>query len=227
MVNKNWDRRDFIIVGAAGIGGGLISALRFPPIVNAEKKKSDDQNEEVSPAEDLMREHGVLRRILLIYEEILRRSIAGNPAAPLYLQKSAKIIKSFIENYHEKLEEDFLFPRFEKERKQLELVKTLRLQHQAGRELTDALLKGAKGSQLQNNLSRFIHMYRPHAAREDTVLFPEFREMLSGKEYKELGERFENKEHVLFGQTGFSGVVSEVTEIEKALGIYELSKFTP
>ena len=29
--------------------------------------------EEVAPSEDLMREHGVLSRLLLIYEEIIRR----------------------------------------------------------------------------------------------------------------------------------------------------------
>ncbi len=220
-MTKNWDRRDFIMMSAAGVG--MISALSFPAINNANEK----ENEEVSPAEDLMREHGVLRRILLIYEEILHRSIVGRLYNPLHLQKSAKIVKSFIEDYHEKLEEDFIFPRFEKEEKRLELVKILRLQHQAGRKLTNAILEGAKGKLLQDSLRSFIRMYRPHAAREDTVLFPEFKELITGKEYEELGERFEDREHMLFGKTGFSDVVSEVAGIEQALSIYELSQFTP
>lgn len=226
-MDNNWNRRDFMVMSIAGISSGMISAMSFPVISSASEKESKENNKEVSPAEDLMREHGVLRRILLIYEEILHQSIVGRPYAPVHLQKSARIIKSFIEGYHEKLEEDMIFPQFEKEKKQLELVKTLRLQHQAGRNLTDTILKNAKGNSLQGSLSSFIHMYRPHAAREDTFLLPEFRRLISEKEYKELGDRFEDREHVLFGKTGFSDIVSEVAGIEKALGIYELSKFTP
>lgn len=224
MENNNRDRRDFIIMSLAGIGG-LISAL--PVISNASEKRNEENKRDVSPAEDLMREHGVLRRILLVYEEILHQSIVKRPLPQIYLQKSARIIKSFIEDYHEKLEEEMIFPRFEKEKKQLDLVNTLRLQHRAGRKLTDTILEGAKGSLLQNSLSSFIRMYRPHAAREDTVLLPEFQKLVSGKEYRELGEKFEGREHILFGKSGFSNVVREVAGIEKALNIYELSQFTP
>ena len=37
------------------------------------EKKSDEKEAEVGPPEDLMREHGVLKRVLLIYDEVLRR----------------------------------------------------------------------------------------------------------------------------------------------------------
>jgi hypothetical protein len=70
-------------------------------------------------------------------------------------------------------------------------------------------------------------MYRPHAAREDTVLFPALRALVPGKEYAELGEQFEEKEHALFGEGGFHGIVEEVGELEKVLGIHDLSRFTP
>ena len=35
--------------------------------------KQEEKEEEIPPTEDLMREHGVLNRILLIYEEIIKR----------------------------------------------------------------------------------------------------------------------------------------------------------
>ena len=70
-------------------------------------------------------------------------------------------------------------------------------------------------------------MYRPHEAREDTVLFPAFRKLVSKHEYDSLGEEFEGNEHKLFGSDGFETIVNKVAEIEKALGIYELSQFTP
>jgi hypothetical protein len=42
-----------------------------------------------------------------------------------------------------------------------------------------------------------------------------------------LSESFEDKEDELFGEGGFEKIVGEVTGIEKRLGIFELSQFTP
>ena len=42
-------------------------------------------------------------------------------------------MRKFVEDYHEKLEENFIFPEFEKKKKLVDLVKVLREQHQAGR----------------------------------------------------------------------------------------------
>jgi len=154
---------------------------------NAESS-SKSREEEVSPAEDLMREHGVLKRILLIYGEALRRIEAGEELPPQALPDSAKIIRSFIENYHEKLEEDFLFPRFRKAIRLVDLVDVLTEQHKAGRRLTDTTLRlttseamedSNERRNLADSLMHFIRMYNPHEAREDTILFPAFREIVS------------------------------------------------
>ena len=80
---------------------------------------------------------------------------------------------------------------------------------------------------LAGSLKNFIHMYAPHAAREDTVLFPAFRGLVPAAEYAKLGEKFEEKEHELFGEDGFGKMVERVAAIEKALGIYDLKRFTP
>ncbi len=53
-------------------------------------------------------------------------------------------------------------------------------------------------------------MYRPHEAREDTILFPALRKLVSKNEYDSLGEKFENNEHKLFGKGGFETMVSKV-----------------
>ncbi|MBN8788426.1 MAG: hypothetical protein J0I84_15155 [Terrimonas sp.] len=70
-------------------------------------------------------------------------------------------------------------------------------------------------------------MYRPHEAREDTVLFPALRDIISKNEFDSLGEDFEKREHQLFGEGGFGQFVDKVAGIEKQLGIYELAQFTP
>ena len=183
-----------------------------------------------------MREHGVLKRVLLVYGEAIRRLDSGQDLPPEPLADAAKVIRSFIEDYHEKLEEDFLFPRFRKARKLVDLVDVLAAQHQAGRRLTETTARLATASslkdagarkELQDSMAAFIRMYAPHEAREDTVLFPALRRIVSANEYDALGDDFEKKEHQLFGSDGFEKMVDRVAGIEKKLGIDDLAAFTP
>lgn len=192
--------------------------------------------EEVSANEDLMREHGILNRLLLIYQEIARR-IENNQDFPIEsLAKSAKLTRDFLEDYHEKLEEEYVFPRFEKANQLVDLVHTLKDQHDAGRKITDYILSHANERALRDEEQRYllshylrlyIRMFRPHEAREDTILFPAFHKLLSSEEYKKLGDIFEEKEKEHFGEDGFDKAVNQVADIEKQLGIYNLSQFTP
>jgi hemerythrin-like domain-containing protein len=73
----------------------------------------------------------------------------------------------------------------------------------------------------------FIRMYRPHEAREDTVLFPALHKIVAAKRLNELGEQFEKEEDRLFGDEGFEKTVEQVAVIERQLGIHDLAKFTP
>lgn len=109
-------------------------------------------------------------------------------------------------------------------------------QHQAGRRLSDVILRLATAPALRNDndrgqltaaLEQFIRMYEPHESREDTILFPAFRTIVSPHEYDALGEDFEKKEHQLFGEDGFEKMVDRVASIEKQLDIYNLAQFTP
>jgi hemerythrin-like domain-containing protein len=176
-----------------------------------------------------MQEHGVLDRVLLIYEEVARRIAAGSSFDPATVADAAGIIRRFIEGYHEKNEEQFVFPQLQAAGRETDLVSILLGQHQRGRETTDAILRAAGGNEsnkLANLLRGFSRMYRPHAAREDTVLFPAFREVVGRSAYRELGEQFERKEHELLGEHGFENTVAEVARLEATLGIGDLSRFT-
>jgi hemerythrin-like domain-containing protein len=192
--------------------------------------KKQEAEEDVSTNEDLMREHGVLNRILLIYDEALRRIQGKEKFDPTVLVKSAGLIKSFIEDYHEKLEEDHIFPRFEQSGKLVELTVNLRAQHAMGRRVTDRIIATAKSGDmptLQSSLAAFNRMYRPHEAREDTELFPALHSVVSKHEYDAMGEEFERIERKTFGGDGFDMAVDQVTELEKQFGIYDISQFTP
>jgi hemerythrin-like domain-containing protein len=227
----------------AALGTGAVSALtvgavsaladaQAKPKAQGSSKPIGDEG--VGPGEDLMREHGVLNRILLVYDEVMRR-IRARETVPLeQVRSAAGIIRRFVEEYHEKLEEDHLFPRFERAGKLAGLVAVLRAQHQAGRRLTTAILdltsRGGATTDwaaLADRLAQFVRMYRPHEAREDTVLFPAFRELVTKVEYERLGDEFEGQEDKLLGDHGFERIVDEVAGIEKAFGIDDLASFTP
>jgi hemerythrin-like domain-containing protein len=226
-------RRKFLKTTSLGIIS--IAGLSLLPACNKEEEGEDDEGQKVSPPEDLMQEHGLLNRILLIYDFCKVQLVNKQPFQPDALLNAVGIIRSFVEDYHEKQEEDYLFPRFEKANQLTDLVKVLRIQHNAGRNITGNLMQLCKTKTLGDNenqkliqlLTDFNTMYRPHEAREDTILFPAFRKIVSQNEYDSLGEEFEKNEHKLFGKGGFESMVDKVAEIEKQLNIYELSEFTP
>jgi hemerythrin-like domain-containing protein len=231
MENQQQDgRRSFLVKSGIIAASGLaLTGI----ITSCGSEKGGD--EDVTTNEDLMREHGVLKRILLIYDEASSRLTNGKDLNLALVGQSANLIKTFVEDYHEKLEEDHLFPRFEKAGQLTDLTKTLRIQHHKGRLLTERIIANAKKpnpsaaekQQMAGDMQAFVRMYSPHESREDTILFPALHKLISKHEYDSLGEDFEKKEKEQFGGDGFDMAVDKVTQIEKALNIYDLNLFTP
>jgi hemerythrin-like domain-containing protein len=224
-----------LVIGASGASGasgcsGASSSAAAGAARPGDKPGDDD---EVTPVEDLMREHGVLRRVMYLYDDAIQR-LGGGREVPLdALAGGAGIIRRVIEDYHEKLEENFLFPRYEKAGKLADLTAVLRRQHERGRVVTDQIIALAKAPlgdadrrKLAAVLGSFNHMYQAHASREDTVLFPLLRGLVSKHEYEELGDQFEDKEKQMLGDHGFEHAVDEVARLEQAFGLDDLAKLT-
>jgi hemerythrin-like domain-containing protein len=192
---------------------------------------------EVTGLEDLMREHGVLRRALLVYGETLPK-LPGDSSLllPDMLQRTARLFRAFGEDYHEKkLEEAHIFPALKKRGGAVSALTDILIeQHQRGREITDYILSVAQGGRLdsaaipsfEKTVQSFVLMYQNHTAREDTVVFPAWKKTLTAKAYEETGERFEKIEHQQFGEDGFEKALREMTEIERALGLSDIRQFT-
>jgi hemerythrin-like domain-containing protein len=235
MDARRLERRDLLGLSLAAGAASLASAC-----ASSSRAASGEHGEEdIGPAEDLMREHGVLNRVLLVYEECQHRlayESAGPGIPPGLLVDAASLVQRFIHAYHEQLEEREVFPRLERAGRHADIVKVLREQHAAGRRVTERILslceKGVPVSQveleeLSSRIGSFVRMYRPHEAREDTVIFPAFHAMFSPREWDELGEQFEGREREVVGEEGFEHAVAKVLELEKALGIDDLARFTP
>ncbi len=230
-------RREFL-AGIAGTGVVLISSSARGAQEKEEKKKKEggkEKEEGIPPTEDLMREHGVLRRILLVYDEAARR-LPAEDAVVAVVGSAAGIVRRFVEGYHEKLEEEFVLPKLEKAGKLVEVAKIIRVQHAAGRKLTESIAKNAKAGKgasaeqrraIVADMQSFGRMYAAHAAWEDTDIFPAYRSMFTETELDKLGDQFEEQEHKLLGSSGFEGSLKEVGDLEKTLGIHDLARYTP
>ena len=236
MVAFDNARRRLVITGGAA-GTGLLFASASGGFAHAAgKDHGKGQEKEVGAVEDLMREHGVLRRALLVFIEWVPK-IRANPASVSAeaLARTAKLFRTFGEDYHERrLEEPYIFPAVKKAGGQAaSYIDVLKAQHDRGREVTDYILavtgKGTlsgDGEPLARALESFVLMYQNHTAREDTIVFPAWKEVLSTRQLHEMGDRFEDIEQQQFGKDGYEDAVAQIGQIEQVLGLADLAQFT-
>jgi hemerythrin-like domain-containing protein len=225
------DRRRLLKYVATTFG-----AVAAAPMLTACGKEVDAK--EVLAVEDMMREHGLLRRALLVYAEAASRLHAGQGDVPAdQLAKTADIFRQFGEEYHErKLEEAHVFPAVEKSGSSVAgLPAVLKAQHDRGREITDYItavtrsgrISPADAAPLATTLDTFVRMYQHHAAIEDTLIFPAWKKTMSSKEYDHMSDQFEDLETKMFGKDGFENYVAQIGVVEQSFGIADLSQLTP
>jgi hemerythrin-like domain-containing protein len=220
-------RRGAILIGGAVAGSALWLA-------GCGKGAAGGQ---VGAVEDLMREHGVLRRILVVYRQaaiLLRVNPTAVDAGAL--AEAARLFRAFGEDYHERqLEEAYIFPRLEKAGgPAAALVGLLRGQHARGREITGFLQSVFDAGRVTvfnaepaaRALESMAQMYEAHSAFEDTVLFPAWRKTLSKAQLDEMAGRFEGIERRAFKGDGFDMAEAGVTRIERRLNLHDLSFYT-
>jgi hemerythrin-like domain-containing protein len=215
--------------------GAVVASLVGTALLLPGCAKGDEG--EVSATEDLMREHGVLRRILVVYRETagaLRRTPTAVDVAAL--GEAAALFRVFGEDYHErKLEEQHVFPAVRRLGGEAAgLVDTLLAQHDRGRQLT-AFIHGkcasgkvgtADAEPLASALEAFARMYEAHTAWEDTIVFQAWRKSMSDHARDETGEQFEKIERDQFKGDGFDMAAGRITAIEQRLGLHDLARFT-
>jgi hemerythrin-like domain-containing protein len=234
---KHLNRRHFVRTALAAVA----TATAADAATTARPTWDDDAG--VTAPEDLMKEHGVLNRCLLIYEALLakdqvsaRNTSMDALADAHWFHQTADIIHRFVESYHERNEEKYIFPHFTQHKKLTDLVGVLLNQHIAGRAVTERILRNttqarfasaADRQKVTDDVTAFIRMYRPHEAREDTVLFPSLRTILPPAEVLAIGQRTEAEEDRILGHKGFEKTLAAVAAIEKQLGIHDLKQFTP
>jgi len=213
----------------------VIGSVAAPALIAPTRARAKEK--EVGAVEDLMREHGVLRRVFMVYQESaprLRRDPAKVDARALH--EAAQLFRAFGEEYHEKkLEEAHIFAAVKKAGGPAAgYVDVLKQQHDRGRQITAYVLSatrsgkiaGADADPLARAFGAFQIMYANHTAREDTIVFPAWKDALSEHELAEMSEKFEDIEKATFGKDGFEDAVKSIGRIEEALGVSDIAQFT-
>ena len=238
-------RRAFL-VSTTSIGAGLLIGCRRDeraehgiasagPLTREAGSGWTSDEGEVTATEDLMREHGVIRRALVVYREAAMRLTRAGELPADALQKTARLLRGFGQDYHEKkLEEKHIFPAIKRAGVSAAVfVDVLVAQHDRGRQINDYLIAAAGTKIASANvepvvraLEGFARMYEAHAALEDTVIFPAWRKTMSAKQLAEMAELFEDIEHRTFGTDGFDQAVEQITAIEQTFQL-DLRQFTP
>ena len=234
LVRRQW------LAGICSVGAGV--ALlgcegKNPEEEASEKAGKESAGMEVTATEDLMREHGVLRRALLVYQEsaVKLRADAAK-ISPEALQKTAKLFRAFGEEYHEKrLEETHIFPAVKSANGiAAAYLGVLIAQHDRGRQITDYILSVTNAAKLASGnveplaqaLEALGRMYQHHAAIEDTIIFPAWKETMTKNQFDEISDKFEEIEHQQFGKDGYEDAVKQIADIETSLGLADLGQFT-
>src|SRR3989442_11113031 len=137
--------RDFF-----GIGVAVTSAPLVAEALQA-SAKDNEKEPEVTATEDLMREHGVIRRALLVYfESVPKLRQSPSSVDPAALHRTAELFRTFGEDYHERmLEEQHIFPVVRKQGGELQKYADILIaQHNRGREITDYVLAVTNGPKI-------------------------------------------------------------------------------
>ncbi|MGC8493210.1 MAG: hemerythrin domain-containing protein [Syntrophobacteraceae bacterium] len=219
-------RNFFILAGAAG--AGLMEGCSKSPRSQVEYSGT--------AIEILERQHGLNRRALAILHKIKNGINAQMAISPEVAGGAVEIIRAFMIDCHQAMEEKYVFPVFGASQQTAELIAVLRKQHAAASQLT-GILKPLCADFSQNDQANrrkavtMIHlltyMSDAHESWEDTVLFPRLRADISKTSYDGLTAQLEAAETQFFGPRGYQETIQKIAALEQSLGIANLASFTP
>lgn len=231
MANVLYERRRWLI---ATTGALLLATPALAQNRRQATPKTKATEGGITATERLMRDSGVLLRILSIYEAGGRRLGGGEDIEPAIFTQAAETMRDFVHGYHEKQEDEQVFPRFKKAGRMVELIDVMTAQHASGQKLTARILdlaprSGTKAERqsMIDAMQASIVLYRPHVARELTDVLPTLRTLVTPNEFDELSAALDKDETEKLGAEGFDRMAKKVEALEKRIGINDLSQFTP
>ena len=158
-----------------------------------------------APFHKLKHEHRIIEQGLRALNGISLRLNVGEPIPSGALSRAVDFIKTFVDHFHHRKEEEFLFPALERQGIQREdgPLGMMEQEHEIERELLAELDNAIKAYQSGDEeacqhfaeaATRYTDHLISHVQKEDNVLFRIGEEMLDEEEQKALTDAFEKAE---------------------------------
>jgi hemerythrin-like domain-containing protein len=193
----------------------------------------EEGKEKISATEELATEHAMLDRIMLAMNQTLKMAGTSTKADLTPISVACGMIKQVVDKHHMKIEEDEIYPKFEKG-ELADLTKVLKDQHTDMRKMvarmedlsrTGAVRDRSEMDELKRLFVDFHDMVMAHASWEETVLFPVMEGTWSEDELNELREIQEKDEKKLLGKDATEKLNSMLISLESACGVTGLNDF--
>ena len=156
------------------------------------------------PLEELREEHGAIMKVFALLQGVARELEEHNSKAVDHLTRILEFMTVFIDQCHHAKEEAFLFPAMQKaQTENTGLVTELISEHEKGRKMSatlEAALIGFKGEDEQvavhlvETINGYVLLLRTHIRKENGILFPEARELLSEQDLQAMARDFKKLE---------------------------------
>lgn len=192
-------------------------------------EKEGQMEKQVSPTENLMHEHEVIKRALKILQVSDERLAAGDDrVVPIY-PKLVDFIRNFADECHHGKEEKLLFAKLEARGlpTQAGPVGVMLVEHDQGRGyvrgMAEAVRRYDEGDRaaledLRRNAEGYANLLNQHIAKEDQILYPMANDILSDDDQEELEAGFDEVERN-FGEDRHDGYVRMIEELERELKV--------
>jgi hemerythrin-like domain-containing protein len=148
-----------------------------------------------SPIRILVKEHRMIRRVVDTCAETARTIKEGQNVNIELLAKITAFMQQYADKCHHAKEEDLLFPAFERAGVPSEgcPLAALRYEHKEGRAIVAALheaLKLKRTATILSSLHGIVALYPNHIWKEEFLLFPLAKKLLSPQVQEELFTAF-------------------------------------
>jgi indolepyruvate ferredoxin oxidoreductase, beta subunit len=164
----------------------------------------------MGPIEELRQEHGAVMKVFSILQEISGKLEKRESQALDAFRRVLEFLQVFVDQCHHAKEEEFLFPALKKaQSRNRSLIEELVSEHEQGR----IMIRAMKASVGENNrkqdaslgalvgtIEEYLRIFRNHIRKENSLLFPEARDLLPAINQERMSLEFQKLEQERIGE---------------------------
>jgi hemerythrin-like domain-containing protein len=187
--------------------------------------------------DDLSHEHELIRRMITVLESLTGGVRSGRPGVAGDLREAVRFVRGFADKCHHGKEEKLLFPLIAGKNQTVAKmpVRILTSEHDAGRTLISEVERALSGleagdekaaAQVAQAVSLYARMLRKHIDKEEDIVFPLAKTLISPEEADLLAEQFEALEEEM-GEDAHELYRGIVESLEQRMSVTPAGKAHP